>query len=210
MKRRALLVIAMMTGTLFALPWPAAGQDEVRVKAIDRYISVFGGIALPLKTDVAQGGAGGSFTARDVKLDNSPSIGGKIGMYTTQYRSGTGLDLGYELDITNFTPDQKGNQILNGGAVVTNPVNMTSTLITVNLLARKPLGVTQDLPNGRWSPYVGIGGGVQVSTFEPPGTIKKGRQTDPAFQSTKIPQHSATKLRFRRSSSPIVKRSSRI
>ena len=105
MKRRGLLAIAMIAVSLLALPWPAAGQDEVRVKAIDRYISVFGGIALPLKTDVAQGGAGGSFTARDVKLDISRSIGGKIGMYTTQYRSGTGLDFGYELDITNFTPN---------------------------------------------------------------------------------------------------------
>ena len=182
MKRRGLLVIAMMTTSLFALPWPATGQDEVRVKPIDLYISIFGGVALPSKTDLTEVSSGSSVTARDVKLDNSPSIGGKIGMYTTQFRARSGLDFGVEWDITNFSPDQKGNQILNGGAVVTNPVNMNSILIAVNLLARKPFGVTQDLSNGRWYPYVGIGGGVQTSTFEPPGTIKKGKQTDPAFQ----------------------------
>jgi opacity protein-like surface antigen len=181
MKSRGLLVIAMMA-SLFALPWPAAGQDEVRVRPIDLYISIFGGVALPAKTDVTEIGPGSNLTVRDVKLDNSPSIGGKIGMYTTQFRAGTGLDFGGELDITNFSPDQKGNQILNGGTVVTNHVSINAILIAFNLLARKPFGVTQDLPNGRWSPYVGIGGGVQTSSFEPPGTIKKGRQTDPAFQ----------------------------
>ena len=183
MKTRGLLVIAMMVvASLFALPWPATGQDEVRVKPIDRYISVFGGVALPSKTDVTEVGPGTNVTIFDVKLDNSPSIGGKIGMYTTQFRASTGLDFGVELDITNFTPDQKGGQRLNGGAVITNPVNINSTIFAVNLLARKPFLVAQGLSNGRWSPYVGIGGGVQTSTFEPPGTIKKGRQTDPAFQ----------------------------
>ena len=191
MKRHGLLVITIMTASLFAWPWPAAGQDDVRVNPIDRYISVFGGVALPSKTDVTEVGPGTNVTIFDVKLDNSPSIGGKIGMYTTQFRGSSGLDFGGELDITNFSPDQKGNQTLNasgtvGGvpvvAAVTNPVNINSTLIAFNLLARKPFGVTQDLPNGRWSPYVGIGGGVQTSTFEPPGSIKKARQTDPAFQ----------------------------
>jgi len=178
----------MMTTSLFAWPWPAAGQDEVRVKPVDSYISVFGGVALPSKTDVTEVGPGTNLTLFDVKLDSSPSIGGKIGMYTTQFRAGTGLDFGFELDITNFTPDQKGNQVLSGTlngvpvGVITSHININSTLIAVNLLARKPFGVTQDLPNGRWYPYVGIGGGVQTSTFEPPGTIKKGRQTDPAFQ----------------------------
>jgi opacity protein-like surface antigen len=191
MKRRGLFVIAMMTGTLFALPWPAAGQDVVRVNPIDRYISVFGGVALPSKTDLTEVGPGTNVTARDVKLDNSLSIGGKIGMYTTEFRASSGLDFGGELDITNFSPDQKGGQTLNasgtvGGvpvvAVVTNPVNINSTLIAFNLLVRKPFGVAQDLPNGRWYPYVGIGGGVQTSTHESPGSIRKGRQPDPAFQ----------------------------
>lgn len=180
-----------MTVPLFAWPWPAAGQDDVRLNPIDRYISVFGGVALPSKTDVTEVGPGTNVTIFDVKLDNSPSIGGKIGMYTTQFRAGTGIDFGFELDITNFTPDQKGNQIRNASgtllgvpvtAVVTSHININSTLIAVNLLARKPFGVTQDFPNGRWSPYVGIGGGIQTTTFEPPGTIEKGRQTDPAFQ----------------------------
>jgi len=192
MKTRGLLVIGMVVvAFLFGLPWLAAGQDEVGVKTIDRYISVFGGVAFPLRTDVTEVGPGTNLRVQDVELDDSRSIGGKIGMYTTQFRASTGIDFGFELDITNFTPDQKGNQIRNasgtlGGvpvpAVVTNHININSTLFAVNLLARKPIGVTQDFPSGRWSPYVGIGGGVQTSTFEPPGTIKEGRQRDPAFQ----------------------------
>jgi opacity protein-like surface antigen len=188
MKRHRLLVIAMIAVSLLAFPWSAAGQVDVRVNPIDRYISVFGGVALPSKTDVTEVSPGTNLTIFDVKLDNSPSIGGKIGMYITKFRAGRGLDFGLELDITNYSPDQKGNQVLRGTlngvpvGVITTAININSTLIAVNLLARKPFGVTQDFPNGRWSPYVGIGGGVQTSTFEPPGTIKKGRQPDPAFQ----------------------------
>ena len=48
-------------------------------------------------------------------------------------------------------------------------------------MARLPIAVTSELPNGRWFPYIGIGGGGQVLTYEAPGTTK-GRQVAPSFQ----------------------------
>jgi hypothetical protein len=49
----------------------AGAEDEVRGRPIDVYISLFGSIASPLKTDVTEGG----ITAKDSKLDNSlPSV----------------------------------------------------------------------------------------------------------------------------------------
>lgn len=68
----------------------------VRVRPIDAYISLFGGIASPLKTDITEGG----ITLKDSKLDNSPSIGGKVGMWLTAPRKTLGIDFGVEIDIT--------------------------------------------------------------------------------------------------------------
>ena len=158
----------------------ARAEDEVRVRSIDAYISVFGGIASPLEADVTQG----SITAKDAKLDNSPSIGGKIGMWFTAPRKTLGIDVGAEIDVTNFNPDQKEGQVLMTNAgfpVITNAVDLNATFLGVNVLARLPINVTPELPNGRWFPYAGIGGGGQRLTFQTSSSTEC-RDTSPAFQ----------------------------
>lgn len=158
----------------------ARADDEVRVRPIDAYISVFGGIASPLKTDVTEGG----ITAKDSKLDNSASIGGKIGMWLTAPRKALGIDFGAEIDITHYSPDQKSGQVLTTSAgfpVITNAVDLSATFVGVNVLTRLPMDVTPELPNGRWFPYVGIGGGMQRVTFQTSGSTE-GRDPSPAFQ----------------------------
>ena len=140
-------------------------EEEVRVRPIDVYISGFGGYSLPFKTDISLFGV----TASNVDLDNSPSIGGKIGMWITAPRKTLGIDVGAEIDVINFNPDTPGT------------LEMNATFFGINVLARLPIGVTSDLPNGRWFPYIGIGGGGQRLAAQAPGTIE-GRNTAPAFQ----------------------------
>ena len=143
----------------------AGAQEEVRVRPVDVYISGFGGYSFPFKTDISQGG----FTVSDVDLDNSPSIGGKLGMWFTAPRKSLGIDVGAEIDVTNFTPDTPGT------------VELNATYFGVNFMARLPMGVEPDLPNGRWFPYIGVGGGGQRLSFQEPG-INKYWSTAPAFQ----------------------------
>lgn len=141
-------------------------QEEVRVRSVDYYISGFGGYSFPFSTDLVFGG----LTAPNVKLKDSLSVGGKIGMWLTAPRKRWGIDVGVELDVTHFNPDIRNSTL-----------ELDATYFGLNVLARLPMGVMPDLPNGRWFPYVGIGGGGQRLAMEAPGT-NEGRNTAPAFQ----------------------------
>lgn len=154
-------------------------SELARAEGIDAYISGFGGYAFPLKTDLTTGG----ITIQDSELDNSPSFGGKVGMWFTGLRKQSGIDIGVEADFTNFNPDQKAGQILMtnvGIPVITNAVDLNATYFGIHVLARLPMGVTSELPNGRWFPYIGVGGGGQRLRFEGGGT--EVSDTAPAFQ----------------------------
>ena len=70
--------------------------------------------------------------------------------------------------MTNYTPDTPGTLALN------------ATYFGINVLTRLPMGVTPELPNGRWFPYLGLGGGGHRLSMEVLGD--KGRSTAPAFQ----------------------------
>lgn len=144
----------------------AQADDGVRVRPIDVYISGFGGYSFPFKTDLL---FQGTTLISDLELDKSPSFGGKVGMWFTAPRKALGIDIGVEGDVMNFNPDTPGTLELN------------ATYFGVHVLARMPIGVTEELPNGRWFPYVGVGGGGQRLAFEAPGTTE-GRHTAPAFQ----------------------------
>jgi len=146
----------------------AQAEEGVRVRPIDAYISGFGGYSFPFKSDLA---FQGRTTISNMELDKSPSFGGKVGMWFTAPRKRLGVDIGVEVDVTNFNPDVS----------VPLPLALNATYFGVHVLARVPMEVTQDLPNGKWFPYVGFGGGGQRLAFQLPGTTE-GRHTAPAFQ----------------------------
>lgn len=155
-------------------------EDEMRIKPVDVYISGFGGYSFPFKTDISLAG----ITLSDVKLDNSPSVGGKIGVWITAPRKTWGIDVGVEVDVTNFNPDASAGQVLSsnfGPAILLSTLDLNATYFGINVLARFPMGVTPELPNGRWFPYIGIGGGGQRLSLQAPGTTE-GRDTAPAVQ----------------------------
>lgn len=164
MKRNTLAVLLVLG--FLSLATLAHAQEGVRVRPIDFFVSGFGGYSFPFKTDVEFDGV---TVGRDLELNNSPSFGGKFGIWFTGPRKKLGMDIGVEADVTNFTPDTAGSLELN------------ATYFGVHVLARVPMGATQELPNGRWFPYIGFGGGGQRVAFEAPGTTE-GRHTAPAFQ----------------------------
>jgi hypothetical protein len=105
-------------------------------------------------------------------------------MWITAPRKTLGIDVGVEVDVTNFNPDASSGQVLSsnvGLVVLLATLNLNATYFGINVLARLPMGVTPELPNGRWFPYIGLGGGGQRLTFQAPGT-NEGRDTAPAFQ----------------------------
>jgi hypothetical protein len=162
---KAALAVFLMTCTL-CFSTVASSDEGVRVRPIDFYVSGFGGYSSPLESDLT---FRGTTISSHYQLEQSPSFGGKVGMWFTAPRRTLGIDVGAEVDVTNFHPDTPGS------------LELSATYFGVHMLARVPMGVTQELPNGRWFPYIGVGGGGQRLTFEAPGTTE-GRHTAPAFQ----------------------------
>ena len=178
---KAFVSSALLLLCVFGYSSLTRAEQEVRVKPVDVYISGFGGYSHPFKADISLGG----LTFQDVKLDNSPSVGGKIGMWITAPRKTLGIDVGVEIDVTNFNPDASSGQVVSSNVgvpfILLAKLDLNATYFGINVLARLPMGVTPELPNGRWFPYVGLGGGGQRLTFQTVGT-NEGRDTAPAFQ----------------------------
>ena len=148
---KALVSSALLLLCVFGYSSSARAEEEVRVRPVDVYISGFGGYSHPFKTDISLNG----LTLNDVKLDNSPSVGGKIGMWITAPRKTLGIDVGVEVDVTNFNPDASSGQVLSsniGPGVLLATLDLNATYFGINVLARLPMGVTPELPNGRWFP----------------------------------------------------------
>jgi hypothetical protein len=81
--------------------------------------------------------------------------------------------IGLEIDWTRFTADVPDGQVIPGFGTVlptSTPVGFIGPFtrreiavdnIAFNLLFRYPIWATEDIPQGRWYPSVGIGGGAQ-------------------------------------------------
>jgi opacity protein-like surface antigen len=184
-------LLSVACSLFFAFPLSTLAQDQPSVRTVDGYLSLYGGVNSPFETDIRETSPGVDLTIFDAKVDSSVSFGGKAGVWFLATRPHAGIDLGIELDIMNFRPDIKPDQVVRfqgtlvgtpvAGSATTNHFDMNSTLFSVNLLARLPIGVTDQLPNGRWAPYLGIGAGFQRTSLCLECT-EKAVDTAPAFQ----------------------------
>lgn len=176
---RIIVSAALLLSCILGYSESARAGEEVQVSPIDVYISGFGGYSFPLKTDLIQGG----IRVKDAELDHSPSFGGKVGVWFTAPRKIMGIDLGAEIDVTHFHPNLPGGQLLSsniGPVRTTSSFDLNATYYGINVLARLPIGVSSELPSGRWFPYIGVGGGAQQLRADVPGL--KVSDTAPAFQ----------------------------
>ncbi|MFO0699873.1 MAG: hypothetical protein U0236_11630 [Nitrospira sp.] len=98
---KALVSVACLLLSILGHSNFVEAQEEVRVKPVDPYIPGFGGYSFPFSTDLVFG----ILSAPDVKLKNSPSVGGKIGMWLTAPRKTWSIDVRVEIDVTHFNPD---------------------------------------------------------------------------------------------------------
>lgn len=184
---RMILVSLVVLGFLSALPSLASAQV---LPGWDFSVSGFGGGAIPFNSDIKLSGLGASATMQNMKFDTSPSFGGKLTAWTTLFRQPTGFDFGAEVDVTHSDPDVSPQTFTLSGSIGGVPfatpmrllqkVDVGSTIVAVNLLARYPFGVSATFPNGRWHPYLGIGGGADVANVEVLGV--KNTDTAGAFQ----------------------------
>jgi len=181
-------------------PLAAQAQDAPPLRNWDPYVAVFGGISMPMKTDVQSNGTltvgsttfpNSSLKTNGVTLDNSAAWGGKLGLWNTQLRDATDLDFGIQLDVTNFYPSVAGGQnvsgsLSSGGAPVTltgiqtQHVSMSSTIFAGNVMVRWPMALSPEYPNGEWFPYIGAGAGLQRTDYS--SSAGSGTANDIVYQ----------------------------
>jgi opacity protein-like surface antigen len=164
--------------------------------AWDISVSGFGGMALPFstKTKITDPTLPADLTVNGVRLDSSTSFGGKVSAWRRRQALdfvdlGVHPDLGIELDVTRFSPNVRTQTGEASGVIAGSLVTQASpiklgidvTIIAVNLLARFPMGLRDDLPNGRWYPYLGMGAGAAISRAKTT-TGEQDTSTEPAFQ----------------------------
>jgi len=137
----------------------------------DLSVSASGGGAIPFSTSVVQEDRPQIFRFEDADLDNSATFGGKITAWMKRGQGAT-VEPGFQLDVTHFSPDI-GTQALKttpmagsppASPLTFNALDLSATLVTANLLLRLPRGVSDQLPHGRWYPYLGIGVGPSMTS----------------------------------------------
>jgi outer membrane protein OmpA-like peptidoglycan-associated protein len=140
------------------------------------YFGLYGGVSFPHTNDVeySEFNAFGTslltdITVRDTGFDTTGILGGKFGYYLDSLPF-----LGFELDVYNiFGPDIDANRTrtldTKNLGNITAPVSsviptggeieLRVTGVMLNLMGRLPLSRSDDYPQGRWNPYIGVGGG---------------------------------------------------
>ncbi len=66
--------------------------------------------------------------------------------------------------------------------LTTAPADFRSSLLSVNLFARRPFGISSTFPEGRWSPYVGVGTGADLSPIKVTLMTETETSLTPALQ----------------------------
>ncbi len=117
----------------------------------------------------------------NLRFEDSGTFGAKLSAWHLPRKYGWQPQIGFEIDWTRFTADVPDGQILPAfGTFLTSgtplgfigPITRTEFAVdnmTFNLLFRYPIWATPDMPQGRWYPYVGLGGGAQRARLSIPG-----------------------------------------
>jgi hypothetical protein len=159
---------------------------------LEPYLSFMAGIAIPFSQDA-------TFRNGDVesKVDYQmkQSVGGNAGIWFPTRNKMAGFDLGLEISGFVWYPDiaccRHGvNGTLNpDGSFEGTTTETQGIYVGTNVMLRYPMGISEAYPNGRWFPYIGVGGGAHQIAQRPGGfrgggfanAIVDQRNTAPGF-----------------------------
>jgi hypothetical protein len=161
---------------------------------IEPYLSFMAGIAIPFSADATFRNGD---VERNVDYQMKQSVGGNAGIWFPTRNKMAGFDLGLEISGFVWYPDIACCRAgVNGRIEPTNPDGFEGTTtetqgiyIGTNVMLRYPMGISEAYPNGRWFPYVGVGGGAHQIAQRPGGfrgagfgnAIADQRNTSPGF-----------------------------
>lgn len=111
--------------------------------------------------------------ATNLRFEDSGTFGAKLTAWHLPRKYSWQPQIGFEIDWTRFTADVPNGQVLPafgtfqttgtpiGFAIFGVGPQFAVDNMALNLLFRYPIWATPDMPQGRWHPYIGIGGGAQ-------------------------------------------------
>ncbi len=193
MKTRISAMICLLC--LLGYPFSASAEDELPTMSsgtIEPYLSFMAGVSLPFSQDATFRNGD---VDRNVDYQMKQSIGGNAGIWFPTRNKLAGFDLGGEIEGYIWYPDVACcRENFNGVTLPDGTFEGTTTEIQgiyvgANFMIRRPMGISEAYPNGRWHPYVGIGGGAHQLSMRPGGSrgtegapFSDQRHTAPAFQ----------------------------
>ncbi len=130
--------------------------------------------------------------ATNLRFEDAGTFGAKLTAWHLPRKYSWQPQIGLEIDWTRFTADVPDGQVLPAfGTFQTTGTPIGFAIFGVgpkfavdnmafNLLFRYPIWATPDMPQGRWYPYVGIGGGAQRARLSLQGYEETS--TSPSFQ----------------------------
>jgi opacity protein-like surface antigen len=144
------------------------------------YLSFMAGVAMPFSHDATFQDGTQPTVIKDVNYNMSHSWGGNAGIWFPTRNKLAGFDLGMEItgfvwypDVTCctdfFNNDPTGTFNANGLANQGTTTEISAVYVGPNFLIRYPMAISENYPNGRWHPYIGIGVGAHQLANSPGG-----------------------------------------
>ncbi|MDH4086482.1 MAG: hypothetical protein OEV71_13120 [Nitrospira sp.] len=168
------------------------GLPTMSSGTLEPYLSFMAGVAIPFSQDATFRNGD---VERKVDYQMKQSIGGNAGIWFPTRNKMAGFDLGLEISGFVWYPDiaccRNGvNGTLNpDGSFEGTTTETQGIYVGANVMLRYPMGISEAYPNGRWFPYVGVGGGAHQIAQRPGGfrgagfanAIADQRNTAPGF-----------------------------
>ncbi len=199
MKTRISAMICLLC--ILGYPLSASAEDElptISSGTIEPYLSFMAGVAMPFSADATFTDGTLPRVEKDVDYQMKMTIGGNAGVWFPTRNKLAGFDLGVEVAGFVWYPDiaccrngvnGTANSPIAGGGFEGTTTETQGIYIGSNFLIRRPMGISEAYPNGRWHPYVGVGVGAHQISQRPGGfrgagfgnAIVDQRNTAPGF-----------------------------
>jgi hypothetical protein len=196
MKTRISAMICLLC--VLGYPLSASADTEpptISSDTIEPYLSFMAGVAIPFSEDATFNDGTLPRVEKNIDYQMKQSIGGNAGIWFPTRNKLAGFDLGFEITGFVWYPDiaccreNVNGTTQPGGFFEGTTTEMQGIYIGPNVMVRYPMGISEAYPNGRWHPYIGVGGGAHQMSFRPGGfrgagfinAIADQRDTAPAF-----------------------------
>lgn len=179
MRRRGLLVVALVLALLTAGPVSASAEW---------FADLYVGGAFTVYSDLTARFGSTFQNLEDVEYDDSVIFGGRLG-YWFERPIFDRLNVGLAVDAFRFEPDVDfqtvdGTQTVGGvtaaGTFAVFPIDLSVVAVSLDLMLRWPVLVSQAFPQGQLQPYLTIGPAVFFSEAKDSGNFAPANQSDHA------------------------------